>query len=358
MSLRHVIRLLCSVGARHSLACLTAALLVLQTSASAITVFNNAVGGMAFGVAPLGIPANVPAPTYLNNLNNGRNDILTNPGPGLTANPVVANNTLTVGPAAWGPGQFIWGVQNGGGNGFGGFGTGAAVITGPRFAYRLNDGGVAGGFAASYEILSWDANFTQNGNALVGQLGTFITMGGRVPQAQDAVVVSLRTQLTGIPGVPGGIVELPGLIMAVENQGGGNISTFRLRDGLGGAATPMPGGAAIIVDNAALGTFRGLAFNVLPDLGPADLISIPNGTNFTARITATIYSDPASVELFDPIDPLHLDLMTAALADANTQNPGTLFPTEPLTGVTPNVPEPGTLSLLLIAALACWTRRR
>ena len=175
--------LFAALAHRHSLACLAVALLVLQNSASAITVFNNAVGGMAFGVAGLGAPANVAAPTYLNNINNGRSDILTNPGPGLTANPIVANNTLSVGPLAWNPGQFIFGVQNGGGNINGNFGTGAAVITGPRFAYRLNDGGVPGGFAASYEILSWDANFTQVGSAPVGTTGTFITMGGRVPFA-------------------------------------------------------------------------------------------------------------------------------------------------------------------------------
>jgi PEP-CTERM motif len=344
----------CALGAAAMTFAL-AAVIGLPTTASAQTQFTGAVGGMAFGVTSTGAPVSPGVPTYALNNVNGRSDILTNPGLGQTANPVVANNTLSVGPVAWGPGQFIFGIQNGGGNINGPFGSGAAIITGPRFGYRLADGGVPGGFDASYEIMSWDANFTQGAlGAPVGTTGTYVAMGGFLPNVGDAAVVSLRTQLIG-PAL-GGAVELPGLILAVDRTGPATYAFLNLQDNVNGGAgaTAMPGGWATIIDNAATGKFRALAFNVLPDLGALDGFSIPAGAAFTARVTATVYSDPASFDFIDPIAVDNLDL----LGLAQTQGGGTPFPTNPLAGETPNVPEPSTLSLLLLGAVAFLRRRR
>jgi hypothetical protein len=327
--------------------------LAITVPAQAITVFNGANGGIAFGVAPLGGPVSPGAPTYLNNINNGRNDILTNPGIGLTASPSIPNNTLSVGPLAWGPGQFIYGVQNGGGNINGPFGSGAAVITGPRFGYRLADGGIPGGFSASYEIMSWTAGFTQLGGAPVGTTGTFITMGGRVPFAQDLAMVSLRTVLNG-PTI--GAVELPGLILAVERTGPLSYNSLALQDnlllGTPGGATPMGGGWAMLID-APTGNFRALAYNVLPDLGAIDGLSIPNGEVFTATVTATVYCDPAHFEMLDPLALENADLLAAALASNNTP-----FPIDSLFGNTDTVPEPASIGMVLVSLIGLVASRR
>lgn len=337
----------CALACRAVLA--VAVSLATTATVHAITVFNGATGGMSFGVAPLGAPVSPGAPTYLANNFNGRSDILTNPGIGLTASPSIPNNTLSVGPLAWGPGQFIWGAQNGGGNVNGPFGSGAAIITGPQFNYRLADGGIPGGTSASYEILTWDANFTQLGGAAVGTTGTFITMGGRVPLNQDLAMVSLRTQLLG-PTI--GAVELPGLILAVERTGALTYNALALQDNGIGGVTPMGGGWAILI-NAPTGDFRALAYNVLPDLGAIDGLSIPNGEVFTARVTATIYADPAMVGMIDPLALENSDLLAAAIASNNTP-----FPVDPLFGKSSTIPEPSTYCLALVAVAVLGRRRR
>src|SRR5262245_45770574 len=129
-------------------------------SAHALTQFVNANGGISMGVAPLGPPISPGVPTYLLNNVNGRTDILTNPGLGLTANPSIPNNTLSVGPLAWGPGQYIFGFQNGGGNINGPFGNGAAYITGPQFGYTLADGGVPGGVRCAFDLICVGADIS------------------------------------------------------------------------------------------------------------------------------------------------------------------------------------------------------
>jgi hypothetical protein len=332
------------------------ACLAVTQSASALTQFVNANGGISMGVAPLGPPLNPGAPTYLLNNFNGRADILTNPGIGLTANPVIANNTLSVGPLAWGPNQFIFGFQNGGGNGFGPFGSGAAYINGPRFGYRLADGGIPGGSSASYEIMSWDANFNQIGGAPVGTIGTFISMRGRVPLNQDLAMISLRTRLIGTGGAPIGTHEVPGLILAVERTGALTYNALALQDNINGGAgaTPMPGGWAILI-NAVTGDFRALAYNVFPDLGVADGLAIPGGAQFQARVTATVYADPASIEFLDPLAPENADLLAAALNSSGSAVP---FPIDTLLGGQQQLPEPATIGLSLVAIVAISPRRR
>jgi hypothetical protein len=329
------------------------ALLVVVRSAAAISIFTGATGSISMGVAPWGAPVSPGAPLYLANNFNGRQDIMINPGLGQTANPVIANNTLSVGPAAWLPGQFLFGIQNGGGNGFGPFGSGAAYITGPQFGYRLADGGVPGGISTSYEIMSWDANFTQVGGAAVGTTGTFIAMRGRVPLNQDLAMLSLRTRLIGNTI---GNLEVPGLILAVERTGPATYNALALQDNVNGGAgaTAMPGGWAILI-NSATGDFRALAYNVFPDLGAIDGFSIPNGEVFQARATATVYADPASMEFLDPLAPENADLLAAALNSSGTPVP---FPLDPLLSATRAIPEPATVYLALVAAIAFWRRRR
>ncbi|MFQ5699335.1 MAG: hypothetical protein ACE5IL_13755 [Myxococcota bacterium] len=101
-------------------------------------------------MAPLG-PPNPGAPEYIPNTLNGRQDALTNPGSGATADPSAIHNTSSVGPAAIPPGTFLFNTQVGGFNPncgvCGPFGSGAAVITGPQFGFALSDGGIRGGRA-------------------------------------------------------------------------------------------------------------------------------------------------------------------------------------------------------------------
>lgn len=305
--------------------------------------FNTGGAAIAFGVADLGPPVSPGAPTYLLNNFNGRADILTNPGLGLTADPSIPNNTSFIVSGPWGdpplpPGGPLFLTQVGGGNANGPFGAGAAVITGPQFGYALRDGGIPGGFSASYEILSWDASFTEGPGSLAGTVGTYITMAGRVPLVQDLALVSLRTEITG-PTI--GVVEVPGLILAVERTGALTYNLLALQDNGIGGVTPMPGGAAILIDNAVTGDFRALAFNAFPDLGAIDGLAFPAGEKFTARVTATIFSDPSELALIDPND--HPDLIAAAVADQ-----GTPFPTNFLFTHTEPIPEPMAICLALV----------
>lgn len=328
-------------------------------SADAVPIFNSTAGpdgplgtggaGIAFGVAPLGAPVSPGAPTYLANNFNGRADILTNPGIGLTASPIIANNTSEIASGPWPPGGPLFLFQVGGGNAAGPFGAGGAIISGPQFGFALSDGGVPGGVSASYEIMTWDANFTDAAGSAAGTVGTYIAMAGTVPLAQDLALLALRTELSG-PNI--GVVEVPGLILAVENAGAGTFNLLALQDGLGGAATAMPGGFAIIVDNVATGAFRALAFNAFPDLGAIDGLAIPAGETFTARVTATVYADPADIEMIDPL--LHLDLIAEAEASQ-----GATFPSNSLFTQTIPVPEPATAAMLLLGlAAGAFTRQR
>jgi PEP-CTERM motif-containing protein len=100
-----------------------------------------------------------------------------------------------------------------------------------------------------------------------------------------------------------------------------------------------------------------LAYNVFPDLGAADGFAIPTGALFQARVTATVYADPASMEFLDPFAPENADLLAAALNSSGTPVP---FPTDTLIGGMRAIPEPATLVLVLASALgfAVSHRRR
>lgn len=310
---------------------------------------NTGGGAISFGVAGLGAPISPGAPTYMLNNFNGRTDILTNPGIGATANPVIANNTSSVAGLPWTPPTYLFNTQVGGGNVNGPFGSGSAVITGPQFGYTLTDGGTPGGVSTSYELLTWDAQFTEAVGSAAGTIGTYITMGGNVPAVQDLAMIGMRTQLIGNTI---GTVELPGLILAIERTGALTYNYLALQDNGIGGVTPMPGGYAILV-NAPTGDFRALAFNALPDLGAVDGLAIPAGETLTARVTVTIYSDPASLDFIDALAPENSDLLTAAIDSTNTP-----FPDQFLFTPTAPTPEPSALTLALLGLLYPLRRRR
>lgn len=310
-------------------------------SAIAAPVFTGGVGGISFGVADLGPPVSPGAPLYLLNNFNGRNDILINPGLGLTADLSIVNNTLSTGAIPFGPGQFLWAAQVGGGNLNGPFGAGGAVIRGDRFGYTLADGGIPGGFSASYQIMSWDAGFADPIGSPVGTIGTFIAMKGTVPLVQDVALAALRTQLIG-PNI--GVVEIPGMIVGLERTGPLSflpVLTFDL--GVPGAL-PMGWGGAVIVDNIATGAFRALIYSVLPDLGVIDGLAIPAGEVFTARVTATTIADPSSFEMFAPDPIADADLLNLAFTLNNVA-----FPNNPLFEFA-IVPEVGSAALMAISS--------
>jgi hypothetical protein len=328
-------------------ASLVAAGLQAVSTATAAPIFTGGVGGISFGVADLGPPVNPGAPLYLLNNFNLRNDILINPGLGLTADLSIPNNTLSVGPVAFTPGQYVWAAQVGGGNANGPFGKGLAIIRGDRFGYYLQDGGIPGGISASYQILSWDASFIDPVGSPVGTIGTFIAMKGRVPLVQDLALASLRTQLLS-PAL-GGAVEIPGMILGLERTGPLTFAPVLISDTLVGPA--MPWGGAVIVDNAVTGDFRALIYTVFPDLGAIDGFAIPAGAAFTARVTATTIADPSDFEFFMPDPILDADLFTAAF-NLN----GVPFPNNPLFTPIRAVPELGALALAVVpAALAFGT---
>lgn len=294
-------------------------------------------GVISFGVAPLGGPVNPGVPLYLPNNFNGRSDILINPGVGRTANLSVPNNTSSVLVGPWAPPLFLYNQQVGGGNVHGPFGSGEGVIYGETFGFKLADGGVPGGVSASYQILTWDATFQDPVGTAAGDWGTYIAMAGSVPLVQDVAVLALRTELRG-PNL--GVVEVPGLILAVERTGPATYNALALQDNLGGAATPMPGGWGIRI-NPATGRFLALAYNVFP-------FAIPAGETFTARVTATVIADPADIEFpTTGFRDLFAELDTDPGMQAFGGGPAPAPPSDWLFESVP-VPEPSVLSLLLL----------
>jgi len=294
--------------------------------AYSVPIFNGVGdGAIVFGVSPV---ANVVpgVPTYIPNNINGISDVLTSPGGTFkTASPVVANNIqeIPVPPPATLPLPVV-GFQIGGGNGNGPFGSGSVAVTGPQVFFSLQD--VAAGGSTSYSITHWSANFTETVGGLQN-IGSFLSIGGTLPAVDSAAVAALRTHLSSLnplsPFFNGGLgIDLPQLVLA-----NGRIAPLTYSFvALGGA------GAAMLVDDAAVGTFRGLAINNLA-------FNIPLGDVIVAENTLTVYADPSQLG----------DIAPAADLISMT---GTTLPTNSLLFV----PEPGISLLGALGALGLVLR--
>ncbi len=299
--------------------------------AQAVPVLTGATGGVSFGVSPYGgAPPGVP--TYIGNNFTGRNDILSSPGGTfLTASPTLANNTSSSGIQVLPWYQF----QVGGGNGNGLFGAGEVLVTGTNVGFKLQDV-VPGGGTASYAIASATSTFN-NPVAYNGPFGTYLAIKGTLPAVNAAGVAAIRTHIQSAnPASPffgGGLgIELPQLVLANGRLAGNNYTTVFL----GGT------GAGMIVDNAALGTFRGIAVNNLA-------FNIPAGDVFTAKSTLTVYADPMEMELIDPFALENADLLALDGVGA--------LPDQSLMGFT-QVPEPGAIVLACSGIVLLGWRRR
>jgi hypothetical protein len=274
-------------------------------SALGVITYTGGSGDTVYGVAPYCCGAQ-GVPKFIPNNVTGFNDILASPGGAFQlANPVIANNISQFATAALPLTTF----QIGGGNGFGPFGSGATQIAGPDIAFRLSDAFPAGG-TASYSISSWESDFVVAPGGFVGNLGTFLAIGGSVPAFGSAAAASLVTDYY-LNGILQG--TSPALILAAS--GAGNTVAF------GG------GGAFMQLGNN--GFFRGLAVdNVFANLAA--------GTNLKVVSTLTAYADPASIDTID-ITPDLLSLLDGSMPD---------FAIAGASGT--QVPEPATWALLLL----------
>ena len=322
------------LGLRPGHIAVVALCLAVASPAIAIPVYTGGTGGISFGVAPYGAPQ-PGIPTYIANNFTGRVDILTSPGGTFqTASPVIANNTSSSGIVALPRYQF----QFGGGNVHGAFGAGEVLLTGTAVGFALEDSNPAGG-SASYAVASAISSFT-NAVAYNGPFGTYLAIAGELPVAGTAGVAAIRTHITSpnaaspFFGIAGAGIELPELVLANSRGVGPTYSGVAI-----GGTTGTK--AALILDNGALGLFRGIAINNLS-------FNIPAGDTFTAVSTLTVYADPMAIDLIDPFDPFNADLLTAA---------GDSLPSESPFGFA-QVPEPNSLVLASIGCVLLVRKRR
>lgn len=334
----------CPTNVRASFQLLVAAMVLLvgAISADAVPIYQGGSGYIVFGVSPYAGPA-PGAPTYIPNNFSGQNDILASPGGTfLEANPVVGNNIFSF-PAAPPPAPHLGGValpafgfQIGGGNINGPFGGGYIVETGQQVGFSLFDL-AAGGGSASYGIATWDAVYTDVLGTPAGNIGSYLAMGGVLPNINTAGVAALRTRLESANAASpfSGGFELPQLILAAARTPGDIYSTVAL----GG---PAGANAAVVIDNAVLGTYRGLAINNVPLP-----FAIPAGDVITATSTLTIYADPSEMAMLDQAGVADLVAMTGTdYADFS-------FVESTI------IPEPSTAVMLIVAlAAGCSMRRR
>jgi hypothetical protein len=273
-------------------------------------------GDTVYGVAPYDVGPQA-APAFILNDVTGFNDILATPGHGfLLADPSIPHNISEfVGPVL--P---LRTFQNGGGNASGPFGRGSTAVLGPRVAFRLSDSFPAGG-SASYSISSWVADFTVNPGGFVGNLGTFLAIGGRNPAFGSAAAASLVSDYY-LNGVFQG--QTSPLILAAAGNG-----NFQALGGSGAVMRLGPGGR-----------FRGLAIDNVP-------AALAAGTKIEVVTTLTEYADPSSFSTID-ITPDLLDLVGAPLPDFS------------FASAAGSIPEPGVWSLLLAGffGLGQMVRRR
>ena len=284
--------------------------------ASAAIIYTGGIGETVYGVAPYGPPAQ-PFPVFgLNNVT-GFNDVLLSPGHGfLLADPSVPHNIADTGLRILPLKSF----QIGGGNLSGPFGAGRTLINGPRIGFQLTDA-FPGGGSASYSISSWDANYLVTPGGFAGNLGSYLSIGGRLPFVGSAGVASLVSNyyLNGVY-----VGQTTPLILAAAGNG-----NFQAVGGSGAILLFGPGKR-----------YRGLAIDNVPAiLAAGDTLSVVN--------TLTEYADPMSIDTI-PLDP---DLLSRL---------GTTLPDFSFGDAVGSVPEPAAWALMLIGfgALGGQLRRR
>jgi hypothetical protein len=297
---------------------------------------------LVFGVAPYGAPT-PGTPTYIADVNTGRNDILTSPGGTFqTALPDIPHNVVGYGPAAFGPGVYQYAVQNGGTNQFGQpFGSGILYNAGTNVGFSLSDFAPAGG-TASYGIENWTAHYTVGAQINAGTTyGNLIAIRGLLPAVASSAVVAMRTYIhTNAAGTDfsGAGVDLPQLVLAY-----GGTGTFVALGGPTGLPTAQGGG--VIYFNGQ--SYRGLALNNIPLAA-----NLPAGTVLDVTSAVTIYADPAAMDFFAPD-------ITGGDADLFAGTGASSLPFFDSISSSA-VPEPGSFALLGVAGcgLAAWRRKR
>ena len=293
---------------RSTSAALTTALAVLclaGPAAAAGIVYTGGTGETVYGVAPYGVGPQA-APVFIANNVTGFVDILASPGHGfLLADPTIPHNIADTGLH----GLPLTSFQVGGAGISGPFGAGATLIAGPNIGFQLGDAFPAGG-TASYTISSWEADFTVQPGGFIGNLGTFLAIGGSVPSVGSAAAASLVTDYY-LNGVLQG--QTSPLILAAA--GNGNFQAL--------------GGSGAVMQLGPTGLFRGLAIdNVFANLAA--------GANLRVVSTLTAYADPASIDTID-LTPDLLSLVGAPLPDFVIAS-----------GSGTQVPEPATWVLALV----------
>ena len=304
-----------SAFAGHRVLLGTAAILgigVAAAPASAGIIFTGGVGETVYGVTSYGGAA--AGPLFIANNVTGFNDILASPGGGYQiANPVIANNIAQTGIAPLGLSSF----KIGGGNINGPFGAGAVNIGGIRTTFSQSDAALC--CSASYSISSWTTNLLVTPGGFAGNLGTYLSIGGRLPAITSAAVASLVSHyyLNGVY-----VGDTTPLILAAS----GNGNTVAL-GGSGAALAYGPGG-----------TFRGLAIDNLAAFLPVA------GSQIKVVSTLTVYADPSSIETITP----DLSLL-----------PGIDLPTS-ITDVSGAVPEPASWAMMIVGfgAVGAAARKR
>jgi hypothetical protein len=129
-------------------------------------------------------------------------------------------------------------------------------------------------------------------------------------------------------------------VLAISRNGAGaGIGNYNIVT-IGGVAG---GNAALILDNGVTGTFRALAVDNTALGAP-----LPVGDIISVAWTLTAYSDPASIDSFDPTLSLDLLNLTGPLAtDSFMAVNGTVV-----------APEPGMPLLIGSGLVAIWLYRR
>jgi hypothetical protein len=257
------------------------------------------------------------------------NDILASPGGTFQlANPVIANNTTSVGPFNF---ATLSASQVGGGNANGPFGAGSGTIFGQAVSFALTDATPGGGGSASYGIESWTSSFTEVGH-YVGTFGTYLSIGGNLPIVGSSAVAALQTEVSFTLSANTTNYVLAPIILTMGRTAGG--FTFVA---IGGTGAPAGGGAAY--------TYLGGNYSMLGvDNYAANIL---NGTTIHVTSTLTFYADPASVDSITPSSSL--------ISQIDGGLPGISFGGSA-------VPEPSSMVMgstaLAVLSVVGWMRRR